>query len=84
MEGSSEGSQMEVLRLKGVVDAKGCERRVILQAVHQLFDKVETTLWSDDDEEDGGLRRTRVVVIGRHLDRARLVESFHSFCCQKK
>lgn len=57
------GEQIEILRMKGILSLDGEPKRVILQAVHELFDKTPTTPW-----EQGEQRICRFVFIGRHLD----------------
>ncbi|XP_046581216.1 COBW domain-containing protein 1-like [Haliotis rubra] len=61
---TSQGDVTEILRLKGVVSIQGCSRRVVVQAVHQLYDSQMTTPW-----EEGESHITRVVFIGRNLDK---------------
>lgn len=69
---SARGEKMEILRLKGVVSVVGEPKRVILQAVHELFDKTPTTLWKHDEQ-----RVCRLVFIGCHLNKDHLTSSFH-------
>ncbi|KAK7476074.1 hypothetical protein BaRGS_00015896 [Batillaria attramentaria] len=65
-------SVMEVLRLKGVVAVMGEERRMIIQAVHELYDVQYTTPWNDEQ------RKSTVVFIGRNLDRSSLQKSLEA------
>jgi G3E family GTPase len=51
-----------LLRVKGIVNAEGCERPLILHGVQHLFhDPIMLPSWPDDD------RRTRIVFITRDL-----------------
>ncbi|CAG9461761.1 unnamed protein product [Pedinophyceae sp. YPF-701] len=62
-----DGSKDDIYRMKGVLFVDGQARKGVFQAVHELYDIVEGGEWGD-----GEVPRTRVVVIGRNLDRARL------------
>lgn len=64
-----------IMRAKGVVAVDGSPRRVLVQAVNDMFDTAETTLWGDDD-----LRVTRLVLIGRSLEADQLKASFVKAC----
>ncbi|XP_022101747.1 COBW domain-containing protein 1-like [Acanthaster planci] len=55
---------MEILRMKGEISMVDEPRRVIVQAVHELFDQEVTTYW-----EEEATRTCTVVFIGRNLDR---------------
>ncbi|XP_032243056.2 COBW domain-containing protein 2 isoform X2 [Nematostella vectensis] len=57
--------------LQAVVSIYEESRRVIVQAVHELFDKTTTTPWESADS-----RINRLVFIGRHLDLDFLQSSF--------
>ncbi|HXP95176.1 MAG TPA: GTP-binding protein [Telmatospirillum sp.] len=51
-----------LLRVKGIVNAEGCDRPLILHGVQHLFhDPIMLPAWPDDD------RRTRIVFITRDL-----------------
>lgn len=50
-----------------------------VQAVHELYDVAEGPQWTDGEE-----RCTRVVVIGRCLDRAQLEQSLRQACLPGK
>ncbi|XP_064624263.1 zinc-regulated GTPase metalloprotein activator 1-like [Lineus longissimus] len=67
----SDGNTINIYRLKGVVSVRGNPRRVLLQAVHELYDRQDTTAWEQDNT-----RLNRMVFIGRYLDRNRLDEEF--------
>lgn len=63
-----------IMRAKGVVAVAGSPRRVLVQAVNDMFDTAETTPWGDD------LPVTRLVFIGRSLDADELKASFVKAC----
>ncbi|MFT7106141.1 MAG: G3E family GTPase [Yoonia sp.] len=63
---------MDILRLKGVLDVKDQDRRVIVQSVHMMYEGDLGAPWST------GERASRMVVIGRNLDRTELTEGFAS------
>ena len=58
-------------RLKGVVQVQGSQRVHIVQAVRELYDIVEGPESTAGDEV-----QTRLVLIGRDLKRAELLQSF--------
>jgi len=62
----------DILRLKGVLSVKDQERRIIIQSVHMMYEGVLGAPWSED------VRSSRMVIIGRNLDRAELTEGFAS------
>ncbi|MEO5846065.1 MAG: GTP-binding protein [Caldimonas sp.] len=57
----------DILRAKGIVDVAGEPRRLVFQAVHMLLEGDLQRPW-----KKGESRSTRLVFIGRHLDRAAL------------
>ncbi|MDQ6685009.1 MAG: GTP-binding protein [Pseudomonadota bacterium] len=57
----------DILRAKGIVDVAGEPRRLVFQAVHMLLEGDLQQPW-----KDGEPRSTRLVFIGRRLDRAAL------------
>lgn len=65
-------SVMEVLRLKGVLAVSGKDHRMIIQAVHELYDVQFTTPWA------GEQRTGTIVFIGRNLDRMVLQEALQA------
>jgi G3E family GTPase len=67
----SETRTSELFRAKAVLHVAGDERRHVLQAVHELFDIRPAGDWPADEK-----RKTRIVFIGRNLDRAALSRSF--------
>eukprot|EP00730_Choanoeca_flexa_P014140 TRINITY_DN6072_c0_g1_i1.p1 TRINITY_DN6072_c0_g1~~TRINITY_DN6072_c0_g1_i1.p1 ORF type:complete len:382 (+),score=84.27 TRINITY_DN6072_c0_g1_i1:43-1188(+) len=52
---------LELLRVKGVLAVKGQAKRVVLQAVRELYDKTATTEWGGEQPLN------RMVFIGRHI-----------------
>ncbi|XP_077862829.1 putative COBW domain-containing protein 7 [Saccoglossus kowalevskii] len=61
---------------KGLLAVRGNPRRVVLQAVHELYDREETTLWVD-----GTPRINRLVCIGKNLEVDILRGAFNSTAC---
>ena len=63
----------EILRIKGLLDVGG-EGPLLVDAVqHVVHPPVHLDAWPDDD------RRSRLVLIGRHLDSERVERSLRSF-----
>ena len=60
----------DILRLKGVLEVDTEDRRVIVQAVHMMYEGDFGAPWGDVP------RRSRLVVIGRNLDRNEIDEGF--------
>ena len=58
----------DLLRAKGIVDLAGSEQRLVFQGIHKMMDTELTQPWSADETRD-----SRLVFIGRHLDRDELV-----------
>lgn len=56
----------DIYRMKGVVALAGQPQRFIFQAVHMIFDGLPGKPWGDE------ARSTRLVFIGKHLDREAL------------
>jgi len=65
------GHSMEIYRLKGVVSVPGEDRRVLVQAVHELYQTIPTTNWMEAES-----KKNTVVFIGRYLDNAVLQKHF--------
>jgi len=59
-----------ILRMKGVLNLKGDERRYIFHGVHMMFDGRPDRAWG------GGERSSQLVFIGRKLDREELLAGF--------
>ena len=69
-----EGKGADLYRSKGVVAVAGCQRKYAYQGVHEAYEVRESTLaW-----EPGEPRATRMVFIGRNLDRDQLQEGLAS------
>jgi G3E family GTPase len=61
----------DLLRSKGIIDVAGEERRLVFQSVHMLLEGDYQRPW-----RDGEARFSRLVFIGRHLDRTLLEAGF--------
>ncbi|HKT19809.1 MAG TPA: GTP-binding protein [Stellaceae bacterium] len=61
----------DILRAKGIIDASGEDRRFVFQAVHMLLEGDLQRAWRPDEP-----RYSRLVFIGRNLDRAALQAAF--------
>uniref|UniRef100_U3IXM8 CobW C-terminal domain-containing protein n=2 Tax=Anas platyrhynchos TaxID=8839 RepID=U3IXM8_ANAPP len=73
------GHAMDVIRLKGLVSIQGKSHQVIVQGVHELYDLEETAVeWKEDEK-----RTNRLVLIGRHLDKAIIKEVFIATVTEK-
>jgi G3E family GTPase len=59
----------DLLRAKGIVDLAGSDRRFVFQGVHMMMDTDLAQPW-----QDGEARESRLVFIGRGLDRAELLQ----------
>ncbi|MGH0182757.1 UNVERIFIED_CONTAM: hypothetical protein FKN15_010668 [Acipenser sinensis] len=66
------GSEMNVIRLKGLVSIKDKPQQMIIQGVHELYDLEETRVAWDAGEQ----RTNRLVFIGKHLDKDVLEQLF--------
>jgi len=62
-----------ILRLKGIIAFNGDEERYVVQGVHMIIEGDHQRPW-----KDGEKRETRLVFIGRDLDREKLEKSFHA------
>lgn len=62
----------DVLRLKGILDIAGEDRRLVLQGVHMILEGDFVSPWPP------GPRESRLVLIGRGLDAAALSRAFHA------
>jgi len=63
----------DILRMKGVLNLRGESRRYVFHGVHMVFDGRLERPWSADAP-----RRSRLVFIGRNLDRQELEAGFES------
>jgi G3E family GTPase len=61
----------DILRSKGIIDVAGDERRLVFQSVHMLLEGDFQRQWNS-----GEARYSRIVFIGRGLDRALLDAGF--------
>lgn len=61
----------DILRLKGIVSMKGDDHRFVVQGVHMLLEGDRQRPWADEEA-----RNSRLVFIGRNLDRAALEDGF--------
>jgi G3E family GTPase len=61
----------DILRAKGIIDVAGEERRLVFQSVHMVLEGDYQRAWKPEEE-----RRSRLVFIGRNLDRASLKAGF--------
>lgn len=64
-----------ILRLKGIIAFKGDEERYVVQGVHMIIEGDHQRPW-----KDGEKRESRLVFIGRDLDREKIEKSF--LACQ--
>lgn len=67
----TETRKLEVFRAKAVISVANDDTRYVLQAVHELFDVSPSGVWPADET-----RKTRMVFIGRNLNRDALLKSF--------
>jgi G3E family GTPase len=61
---------VDIFRMKGIMSVGGKDRELVMQGVHMLLEGALGRLWS------GGKRSSRLVFIGRNLDRHALGEGF--------
>jgi G3E family GTPase len=66
----SEGEQVTVLRLKGIITPEGGKERIIIQGVQDLYD-MQAAGASDSTDDDAG----KLVFIGRNLVKEDLEQS---------
>lgn len=67
----------DILRAKGIIDVKGEDRRLVFQAVHMLLEGDLQRAWKLNEP-----RTSRLVFIGRNLDKDVLQAAFDS-CAAK-
>jgi G3E family GTPase len=85
------GKGADILRAKGIIDVSGEDRQLVFQSVHMLLEGGYQQAWragkggKENDKGEGkgkddsaGLRGSRLVFIGRHLDRTILQTDFAS------
>jgi G3E family GTPase len=63
----------DILRMKGVLNLKGEARRYVFHGVHMVYDGQLERPWPA-----AAVRRSRLVFIGRNLDRGELEAGFES------
>jgi len=63
----------DILRLKGIVSFKDDEERFVVQGVHMIVEGDHQRPWRDDEK-----RETRMVFIGRNLNREKIERSFNA------
>jgi G3E family GTPase len=63
----------DILRAKGIIEVKGEDRRLVFQAVHMILEGDFQREW-----KPGEARSSRMVFIGRDLDKAALTSSFEA------
>ncbi|KAJ8306519.1 hypothetical protein KUTeg_017064 [Tegillarca granosa] len=71
---NSKGDTVDVLRLKGLISTDDSDKRLVVQAVHELYDSCYTSPWGKDEE-----RINRIVLIGRNLERS-VIETLFMKC----
>ena len=62
----------DIFRMKGVLSVRGWNERFVFQGVHMLFDGRPEQPWGHEK------RHSKMVFIGRNLDRAALEEGFRA------
>jgi G3E family GTPase len=68
----------DIFRSKGILDIRGQSRRYIFQGVHMVMDSDWGTTW-----RGGDARESRIVFIGRNLDRDEIERGFRA-CVAKR
>ena len=63
----------DLFRMKGVLAIEGCYDRYVFQGVHALFEGMPDRPW-----EDGEARTSRLVFIGKQLNRSELEAGFEA------
>lgn len=61
----------DILRLKGIMAFEGDDDRYVVQGIHMIVEGDHQRPWRDDEK-----RESRIVFIGRNLDREKLERSF--------
>ena len=62
---------VDIFRMKGILNIKGVEERLVFQGVHMLFDATRDRLWHPNEH-----RKNELVFIGRNLDAEKLKADF--------
>ena len=63
----------DIFRMKGVLNIKGANKRLVFQGVHMLFDAK-----FDRERRPDEARTNTLIFIGRNLDRTALNAGFHA------
>lgn len=63
----------DLYRMKGVLAIEGCDDRYVFQGVHALFEGMPDRPWAD-----GEFRSSKLVFIGKELDREELKSGFEA------
>ena len=63
----------DILRLKGIIAFDGDDDRFVIQGVHMIVEGDHQRPWKDDEA-----RETRMVFIGRNLDREKIERTFNA------
>merc|ERR1712217_179565 len=61
----------DIFRSKGILAVKGKKERYVFQAIHMLFASSEGNPWTDGEE-----RRSKMIFIGKNIDREELTNGF--------
>ena len=61
----------DILRLKGIIAFKGDDDRYVVQGVHMIVEGDHQRPWKDGEKHE-----SRLVFIGRKLDKAKLQAAF--------
>ncbi len=64
-----------IYRMKGFLNFKGYDERVVVQGVHMLVDNTSLGSWGSRP------RRTQLVFIGKNLDRGQMMLGFENCLC---
>ncbi|MEO8427743.1 MAG: GTP-binding protein [Verrucomicrobiota bacterium] len=62
-----------IYRSKGILNIQGQPKRVVFQGVQMMFDAAPERFWNDNEK-----RQSRLVFIGKELDRAKIREGFEA------
>jgi G3E family GTPase len=71
LQGVTQAQGPDILRLKGILDMKGEDKRFVVQGVHMLLEGDRQRAWATSET-----RQSRLVFIGRKLDQATLEAGF--------
>ena len=63
----------DILRAKGILNIRNAQRRFVFQAVHMIADSAVGAPWKDGEEKS-----SKLVFIGRNLNKAQLEQGFES------